>query len=111
MFDGLWILEFSSTLDRYGTGVLVIDKNRLLGGDDSYYYSGKCSINDGKIEGSLMVIRYDTLAPSVFGDNLDHFEIQFSGKINKYNLSVIGSLVGLPHQGIKVNGIKKEDLL
>jgi len=40
MFNGLWTVEFSSTINRYGRGVLIINDGRLLGGDDSYYYSG-----------------------------------------------------------------------
>ena len=109
MFDGLWILEFSSTLNRYGRGVLVINKNRLLGGDDSYYYSGNCNINGDEIEGSVMVIRYDSLAPSVFGDDLDHFEILFKGRIDKYNFSAIGILADDSTKQIRIDGVKKEN--
>jgi len=110
MFDGLWILEFSSTINRYGRGVLVINKNRLLGGDDAYYYSGNCKIDGDKIEGSVRVIRYDPLAPSVFGDDLDHFKILFKGKIDKYSFSAIGTLVGDATAQIRIDGIKKENL-
>ncbi len=31
MFNGLWTVEFISTINRYGRGVLVINENRLLG--------------------------------------------------------------------------------
>ena len=31
--DGLWTVEFSSTLNLFGTGVVVLNNKRLLGGD------------------------------------------------------------------------------
>lgn len=40
MFNGLWTVDFISTINRYGKGVLVLSDGRLLGGDHGFYYSG-----------------------------------------------------------------------
>lgn len=108
MFDGLWIIKFLSVNDLYGSGVLIINENRLLGGDDSYYYSGSCQINQKKIDGKVHVIKYDPNGISVFGE-IDHFEITFSGNIDDNNLDVSGNITNSPESTINIVGTKKED--
>lgn len=108
MIDGLWTVEFTSIANRYGKGILVINKNRLLGGDDGYYYTGTCNINNNNITGTINVIRYDQNSISVFGD-IDHFELTFSGQIDDNQLNVTGSITNAPEEKIRVAGTKKED--
>ena len=54
MFDGLWTVEFSTENGEYGRGVIVIIKNRILGGDGGYYYVGDCVIKDNKIKFAVL---------------------------------------------------------
>ena len=108
MIDGLWTVEFSSTTNRYGKGILIINQNRLLGGDEGYYYTGSCKVNGENIAGKLTVIRYDSNAVSVFGD-IDTFELNFSGQINDNEFNMIANIDNSLGENIKVNGTKKED--
>jgi hypothetical protein len=109
MFNGLWVLEFISTINRYGRGVIVINNDRLLGGDDGYYYSGKCSINGNNINAAINIIRYDDTSISVFG-NVDHFELNLEGNTDGVRLNATGTIAGSHEFKIKVTGIKKEDM-
>lgn len=109
MIDGLWTVEFISTLNRSGQGVLVLNNGRLLGGDEGYYYSGSCHITGTKIEGNINVIRYDPKIISVFGD-IDQFALSFSGDINDYHLTVAAIIPNNPKSQIKIIGNKKEDM-
>jgi len=109
MFDGLWTVEFSSALNRYGRGVIVIVNGRILGGDDGYYYTGSCTINDNSINATITVIKYDQNSISVFG-NINHFELILNGEINENSFDAIGTIADNPQAQLRVIGTKKEDL-
>ncbi|MFH1994185.1 MAG: GrlR family regulatory protein [Nitrospinota bacterium] len=109
MFDGLWTVEFVSTINRYGKGVLVINGSRLLGGDNGYYYSGTCKISNNNFEAKITVIKYDTGSISVFG-NIDHFELMLNGKIDENRFDAIATIANNEKAKMSVVGTKKEDL-
>ena len=109
MYDGLWVVEFDSNTNRFGSGVIVLSKGRILGGDAGYYYSGQYEISDDKIKGQVSIKRFDDNCVSVFGD-LDDFNLSFYGKVNDYQLSAQGSLENNPQLLLKIKGKKKEDL-
>lgn len=64
--DGLWIVEFS-TPGGSGTGIIVLTNGRLLGGDDSYYYSGHYSLRDSQVTATLTANHYQGPLNNVFG--------------------------------------------
>nr|VFJ59898.1 MAG: T3SS negative regulator,GrlR [Candidatus Kentron sp. FW] len=110
ILDGLWTVEFQTTKNRYGRGVLIIDKERVLGGDAGYYYSGTCNIVENEIHADLTIIKYSPGDISVFG-NLDHFQLKIDGKFDEYQLTATGNASEIPDVGIFIVGTKKEDLV
>ena len=108
MLDGLWTVEFLGPFSMYGTGVLGIHEDRVLGGDAGYYYCGTCKQDNGNIKGELEVRRFERNSVSVFGDR-EEFSLTFSGEASDNEFSAIGSLVGTPGQEVTVRGKKKED--
>jgi len=113
MYNGLWSVEFETTGEygtgRYGTGVVVINENSILGGDAAYYYKGTWEITSGKIKGELLVIRYDSNGISVFGD-ISQFNLMIDGDINEYQFVAVGSIADNPQDQIRFTGTKREDL-
>jgi len=108
MFDGLWTVEFISTINRYGRGVLIVNDNRLLGGDDGYYYSGTWNVTDNNIEAHINVIKYDDNSVSVFG-NINQFQLNLNGEIDEYQFNAVGTIVNNPQAQIRVVGTKRVD--
>lgn len=108
-FNGLWIIEFISTLKREGKGVITLSNGRLSGGDSGYYYTGDYDINDGKIIGNIIAIKHNPNWESVFG-NIDSFKLSFFGEVNSDHFSAIGSVVGMPQYKISIIGKRKQDL-
>jgi hypothetical protein len=108
MFDGLWTVEFMSTINRFGRGVVVLLNGRLFGGDAGYYYSGTYEIKGNKIEGLANVTRYDETHTSVFG-NLGQFKLKFSGEISSLHFSASASIIDKPDK-LRLEGYKKEDI-
>ena len=47
--DGLWTVQFRSSLGLFGAGVVVITGKRLIGGDPGYYYDGKFTLENGNL--------------------------------------------------------------
>ena len=107
--NGLWTVEFISTVNRSGKGVLVFNDGRLLGGDEGYYYSGTYKIDGSQIQGTVNVIRFDPTSISVVG-NIDQFALSFSGEINDYHLTAAAGVVNNPQYKIRIIGNKKEDM-
>lgn len=107
MFNGLWTVEFRSA-ELYGRGILVINNERILGGDMGYYYAGNCKINNNRIDATITVIKYDPNSVSIFGD-IDHFELIIQGEINENNFTATGTIKNDTNK-ITVSGTKKEDL-
>lgn len=100
--DGLWTIQFRSTLSDFGAGVLVLTNNKILGGDAGYWYSGD-------LTGKVLVARFVENYLSVFGD-LNQFEPIFNARFTKHSFEGTASMVGQPKLRIELNGSKKQDL-
>jgi len=109
MVDGLWTVEFSSTLDLFGSGVLVLCNKRILGGDAGYYYSGEYDVKNNTIHGKVDVIRFDEKSISVVGD-LDQFCLTFTGELSDDEFSGVAQVSNKPGLTINMWCRRKESL-
>lgn len=109
MIDGLWTIEFISTISRAGAGVIVLRDNRLLGGDNGYYYTGQYNLTNCSINGSVDITRFNPLIISVFGD-IDHLSLTFKGKLSVDDtIEGTANREGMPEMRIQIRCKKKED--
>lgn len=109
MFNGLWTIEFISTMNRFGEGILVLNNGRLLGGDNGYYYSGNYDVEDSNIRGTVSIIRFNKNVVSIFGD-IDQFSLTFAGKIKQDSVEAVASFDNTPDWKIRIICKKKVDL-
>jgi hypothetical protein len=109
MTDGLWVVEFESALGLWGRGIMVLNGNRVLGGDMGYYYSGQCTINGNRISGNVMIARFDPNSVSVFGP-IESFTLSFAGEISENIFKATASSMSFPGVAMSISGIKKESL-
>ena len=109
MHDGLWTIEFLSTLGRSGKGVVVLVGNRFLGGDAGYYYSGTYSVNDNTLTGTVNVTRFDINNISVFGD-IGQISLELEGTISGTSINGKAWLKNNPNMTVKIICTKKEDI-
>ncbi len=108
--NGLWAIEFISTINLVGTGVLVLNDGRLLGGDEGFYYAGTYHITPpNEISAQLNVTRFNPNNISVFGD-IDQFTLNFKGTVKDQDFEGIGTTTFNPTLKIRIRGKKKEDL-
>ena len=107
--DGLWTVEFYSTLSIAGKGVVVLTNGQILGGDNSYWYSGNYIKEDNSVKGKINVTRFDPNAISIFG-NLDHFSLEISVITDDNSMDGSAFIVGTPDFKMGFKGTKKADL-
>ena len=107
--DGLWTIEFISTLHLVGSGVAVLSDNRLLGGDEGYYYSGHYDTENGQFSGTIDVTRYNRKSLSVFGD-IGQYTMELEGKIQDYQIKGTAWIKGNRDRQLRIVGTKKEEL-
>jgi hypothetical protein len=91
VIEGLWIVRFlepqSSEYNLNG-GVVVIETERVLGGDSGYFYVGDVGKGDGNSWPiSVVITRHDPNITSVFGD-MNQFAL--SGRLSKASFTAGG---------------------
>ncbi|MGD8893736.1 MAG: hypothetical protein PVJ20_11040 [Desulfobacterales bacterium] len=109
MYNGLWTIEFWSTLGRFGSGVLVLNNGRLLGGDAGHYYSGFYRIENNIIKGQANIVRFDPNSVSVIGD-FDNYSLDFKGRIDEHYIEADATHSINALLGIKLKGYKKAEM-
>ncbi|MGD2095175.1 MAG: hypothetical protein PVH77_09245 [Phycisphaerales bacterium] len=112
MVEGLWVIRFISSLNMWGSGVLVLTKDkRILGGDEGYYYIGTYLTEKNEIRGNANVIQFNTQSVSVFG-NSPKFCLMFKGNLknNDNEFSAVATSPDFPDYSLKIEGVKKADL-
>ncbi len=98
--EGLWTAYFHSGF--FGTCIVVIKDNRILGGDTHYYFDGKVKLQDNRVEASIKVVRYNLTGESVFG-NLDFFNLKVSGDIAGAEMQLHGEMIEHPDKKIGIS--------
>lgn len=106
--DGLWTIDFISTL-HLGSGVVVLNDKRLLGGDEGFYYSGRYDTQNGRFSGTIDVTRYNSKSLSVFGD-IGQYTLEFEGKVQDYLIEGTAWIESNPNRKIRIVGKKKQEL-
>jgi hypothetical protein len=107
--DGLWTIEFISTLHLVGSGIVVLHNNRLLGGDEGFYYSGRYDTQNGRICGTINVTRHNPKSLSVFG-NIGQFTMKMEGEVQDYSIEGTACIQDKPDQKLRIVCTKKEEL-
>ncbi len=101
MLEGLWTVEFRSSIGNTGYGTVVFDGKKALGGTAGYYFSGDYEIEGGALNASLRVFRFNDAMPSVFGP-LETFELDLSGTVSEPRMIMSGRMVDHPAHKIAI---------
>lgn len=109
MKDGIYHVQFSSSLGAAGEGLVVAKGGSLNGGDAGYLYQGTLSQTGERISGTLQVRRWNLHTASVFGP-IDYFELQLSGAVAANDsFAVDGGVPGRSGLAIRIQGHRLVD--
>ena len=80
MIEALWSVTFNTPQGAWGSGVVVLETQRILGGDSMYYYLGDYTVTGSVVQGSVDVVHYSGPPHNVFGP-LNRVTLQFKGEL------------------------------
>jgi hypothetical protein len=106
MVETLWSLEFESSLGDQGTGIVVLETNRLSGGDAQYFYVGKYKVENRILEAEVVVQHYAGVPFLIFGPSEIH-KVILKGEVHIHVMKSQGHLVNDPRRTFSVKCVKK----
>ena len=117
MVEGLWSVEFTradggAEDDDQGSGVVVLETQRVLGGDYGYTYIGNYEVAGGMMTVDVQITPFINEAASVFAgvEPGDPYDLQLSGHATDNEIQLAGHLKNDPSQQISINLIKRAEL-
>jgi len=110
MTPGIYLVTFLASSRAIGWGLVVVDQERIHGGDHSYLYRGTYVTTGSAVNASIVVSHYQGELSSVLGP-LNTFKLDLSGTHSEKGFVLSGHVEGQPQMAITVQGEKKADLL
>ena len=98
MVEALYVIEFGdvAVAGRPNSGVIVLETNRIFGGDSGFYYLGEYTVKDGTVTARADIIRHQDGWTSAYGPYNGPFELKMSGRIVGRN--IVGTMVHMSNQ-------------
>lgn len=81
--EALYVVHFGDVADPIGLvngGVVVLETGRVFGGDSGYFYAGSYRVEGEALQGTATVERHNAGWQSVWGDEEQRFDIEFTGQ-------------------------------
>jgi hypothetical protein len=98
-FEGLWTVYVQSNFQTIGSGVAVVIRDRILGGDGFYYYDGNLKVQGNTAEATIRIVRFNQAGMGIFG-NLDSYTLRVSGDVSASPIELHGNMVEQPNMKI-----------
>ena len=92
VLEQLWSVEFVSGLGSEGGGVVVLEKGKILGGNDHYFYVGSYDLMHNMFNATIDVKHYYGANNPIFG-NLKEFILKLKGKIDEDEMLLVGNML------------------
>jgi hypothetical protein len=107
--EALWSVEFFSNQEIFGSGVAVLETQRVLGGDSQYTYVGEYDVQNNSFNARITVRHYSGEPFSVFG-NREEFNLILSGAPEQQTFEVNGYIEGEPQNEINIRLTRRAEL-
>ena len=109
MLEALWSVEFVSNVQGFGSGIVVLETGRVLGGDAQYFYVGSYVVEGGTIKATVTINHYSGPPNTIFGQ-ANSVTLNFSGKPARDQFELQGSVAGNPALTIGVRFTRRAEL-
>lgn len=85
------------------SGVLILDTNRILGGDSGSVWSGRYELKGNVFEFTANVINYRSDYESMYGSDMKRYSVKGTGQVNadKTQIDFEASVVGHPDKKMR----------
>jgi hypothetical protein len=114
--EALYVVEFGDvaiggeTYTYWNGGVVVLEANRILGGDSGYYYLGNYTLKDSQFEATAKIVRHNPSWEDAFGSTSPSFNIKLQGTVNSGVIQGTMERLDLPGVRLQVRLTLKEEL-
>jgi len=111
MQDGIYRVQLQA-IGGIGSGLMIVSKCSLNGGDFGYTYQGHVQSTGNNISTKVHISRHDPTVHSVFGP-LDNFDLDLSGTLSHggHAFHLSGTVVSQPQLRIAITGRKVRALV
>jgi len=109
MIEALYGVEFESNMNDAGYGVVVLETERILGGDSSFVFVGNYKLENGIIKAEVKCTNDRKILQSIFGD-IDEFTLSLSGKPQRNEFILQGYMIENPAMKIGIKLTRRAEL-
>jgi len=109
MLEALWSVEFVSNIQGVGSGIVVLETGRVLGGDAQYFYVGSYSVEAGIVKANVTITHYAGPPNTIFGQ-AKSVTLNFSGKPAHDKFELQGAVAGSPGLTVSVRFTRRAEL-
>jgi hypothetical protein len=99
--EGIYVVEFGDVgLPRQqyrNGGVVVLETQRVFGGDGGYYYVGTYAVEDSNFELTVRIVKHDPNWINAFGDESLTFNVTMRGTVGNGIIQGTMQRTDLPH--------------
>ena len=99
--EQLWSVEFVSKLSSEGGGIVVLDKGKILGGDNNYFYVGSYDLKNNQFNAMMDVKHYHGKTNPIFG-KLEEFILDLKGPYHEEEMLLTGNVLEDPSRELHV---------
>ena len=99
--EQLWSLEFESELSSEGGGVIVLEKGKILGGDNNYFYIGSYDLKNDQFNATIDVKHYHGAHNPIFG-KFEEVIIKLTGDYDEEEMHLTGHVLEQPSSELHV---------
>ncbi|MDT8383632.1 MAG: GrlR family regulatory protein [Gammaproteobacteria bacterium] len=109
MIEALYGVEFVSSLNNGGYGVVVLETGRVLGGDSSFVFVGGYEVKNGKVHAKVKCTNDRGTLQSIFG-SLKEFNLLLEGIPHENEFILQGLMLENPDMKISIKLTRRAEL-
>jgi hypothetical protein len=111
MLEALWSVSFLSNVTPVGgTGIVVFETGRILGGDSGMIYTGNYRVVNGVVEADVHVETYANVPGLVSNVGFLNFDLKVAGPLARDTFVLSGHVVQDPNRKIVISFIRRAEL-
>jgi hypothetical protein len=110
--ESLYVAEFGDVtgVGFCNGGVVVLETNRVYGGDSGYFNLDDYSVFGDRFAASVLITKHNPLWANIFGDDALQFEIRVLGTIQNEVIEAIMERLDRPGTQLPLRLIRKAPL-
>jgi len=107
--EAMYGVEFISSMNVGGYGVLILETGRVLGGDSSFTFIGDYEIENHVLKANVKCNNDREILTSVFGD-IKEFTLKLEGTVAEKEFVLSGYVIEEPSKTINVKLTRRAEL-